>query len=135
MLKRSLQFSGYLLILFSLGFSCSSKETNKDNNSPPRSSEDAISIPPNTADVEAEILNSYVRNSNNVCRLKIKEVFEYGAYVNPLPPGTEIEALLSEELLEKESKKIENGEEVFVRISQTSGPQAKDYWVIIMFNK
>jgi len=133
MLKRSLLFSGYLLILFSISFSCSSKETKKDNNSPD-SLKHLISIPPGTADVKAEILKYSKDESDFICRLKIREVFEYGASISPIPPNSEIEAYISKNLFEKEENKIKEGEIVSIRISKTSVPGDKEYWTITMFN-
>lgn len=133
MLKRNMFFVGYFYILLSLSFSCSPKETEKENNFPSNKSKDSLSIPPGTADVNAELSDMSVSSSNYKCRLKIKEVIRYGAYVNPLPPGSEMEAFISKELYESESEKIKDGE-VFIRISHTNNPQNKGYWTIIMFH-
>jgi hypothetical protein len=134
MFKRNLFFIGYLYILLSLSFSCTSKETGNENKFPPDRSKDSVSIPPNTADVKAEFPDISNQISSNHFKLKIKEVVRYGAYTNPIPPGSEIEAFISEDLYKSESKRIKNGE-AFIRISQTNNPQNKGYWTIIMFHK
>ncbi len=136
MCKIIILFSGAAILVALANFSCSSsEESKKENDAAADSLKYSISIPPGTADIKAEIINYTKEKENLICQLKIQEVFAYGASVSPLPPGTEIKLYISKNLLEKESKKIKEGDVILARISQIRAPGDKEYWEIIMFNK
>ena len=113
---------------------CSSKGNLKDENSI-RNSKIPQNIPPGTADVKAEIINFVEEKDNFICRIKIHEVFEYGASIRPLPSGTEIDCYISKYLLEKEPRDFKEEEIILARVSQVNTPGDKNYYEIIMFNK
>ncbi len=127
---------GAIILITLANLSCSSSEEIKNENKVERDSlKYLVSVPPGMADVKAIVLKFTEENEDLVCQLKIQEVFAYGVSVSPLPPGTEIRLYISKNLLEKESKKIKDGEVIFARISQIRAPRDKEYWEIIMFNK
>ena len=135
MFKRCPLAKGIFVFALLASFSCSSSEkTNEENNTSPNSLKHSISIPPGTADIKAEIINCSGEQSNLICKIKILEVFSYGAEVSPLPPGIEIEVYIDKSLSDQASKKI-NEKIIFGRVSQTTAPEGKKYWTIVMFNK
>jgi len=134
--KSIIQFSGVVILVALANFSCSSSEEKiKEDDAMADSLKYIKSIPPGMADVKAEILKCSEENEDFKCRIIIRKVFAYGASTSPLSPGTEIESYISKSLLEKESKKIKEGELIHVRISQKRAPGDKEYWELIMFNK
>jgi hypothetical protein len=134
--KSIIQFSGVVILVALANFSCSSSEEKiKENDVMADSLKYIMSIPPGMADVKAEILKCSEENEDFKCRIIIREVFAYGASTSFLSPGIEIESYISKSLLEKESKKIKEGEVLLVRISQKRAPGDKEYWELIMFNK
>jgi len=136
MFKNTIHFSVIITLIAIIKLSCSSSEETKQENA---ASEDSlkylISIPPGTADIKAEIIEFSEEKENYLCQIKILEVFEYGASISPLPPGTEIKAYIPISLVERESQKIKEKEIILARISQIRAPGDKEYWEIIMFNK
>lgn len=136
MYKKIIQFSGVVILIAMANFSCSSSEEKiKENDVMADSLKYVMSIPPGMADVKAEVLKCSEENDDIKCRIIIREVFAYGSSTSLLSPGSEIESYISKSLLDKESRKIKEGEVLLVRISQKRAPGNKEYWELIMFNK
>jgi hypothetical protein len=136
MYKIIILFPGVaILVAVMVSFSCSSSEEKiKQNDVMTDSLKYKMSIPPGMADVRAEILKCSEENEDFKCRILIKEILAYGSSTPMLSPGVEIESYVSKSLLEKESKKIKEGEIYLMRISQKRAPSDKEYWELIMFN-
>jgi hypothetical protein len=145
MFKETIQFSGIAVCMAIFCLSCStSDDTKKDNIAPADSLEyhqnDSNkrlekSIPPGTADIEAEIIGYTEEKDDLICKLKIIEVFAYGASVSPLPPGAEIDTYISKNLMDYDTKEIKAGKLILARVSQVFAPGDKKYWTIILINK
>jgi hypothetical protein len=89
-----------LLIILSLYGCCASSNKDIDQN---KKVDKKSSIPPdvNSAEVEAEIINTKTLQGYTNSKIKILQVNSYGASVPPLPPGKIIEAEIAPSSIKK----------------------------------
>lgn len=93
------------------------------------------SIPHGSADVKTTVMDYTIKNTFVKTKLKIEEVYEYGAGSQPLPVGTLLNLSIPKSEFNNLSAKPENGDTVSLRISvnRSFNKSNSAVWKYVMF--
>jgi len=114
--KKSVLASLFLLLGLNL-FSCCSSKSEELKHFEDGKMIHKKSIPHGSADVKATVMNYLEENNFIKTKLKIEEVYEYGAGTQPLPVGTLLDISIPKSEFNNLSIKPKNGETISLRIS------------------